>query len=74
VPLWEALVWQGMSRQWSCATLAAGDAMLEGAAGNPEEGSTGPPLKRVKIEPCDVDIRKRMRDLEMELAELKALI
>ena len=68
------LAWQGMSRTRSCATLEAGDQMLEGAAGHPAvEGGPSPPLKRVKTEQCDVDLRKRVMELELELASLKVL-
>ena len=62
-----------MSRRWSCATLEAGDQMLEGAAGHPVEGGPSPPLKRVKTEQCDADLRKLVMELELELASLKVL-
>ena len=62
------------SRTWSCDTLAAGDAMLEGSSSTPGGPAATAPLKRVKTEPgTTVDVKKRVLQLEMELAALKAL-
>ena len=54
--------------------------MLDGAAAKETRGSDssaaespGPLLKRVKVERCEVDVQKRVQQLEAELAMLKAL-